>query len=248
VTVIAAWLLAGETFGRDRLGQLAAASLAGLAPMMTFVSASISPDSMLFACWTVALWLGVRILRRGLTAASAAALFAVVGLSIVVKAASYALLPGALLVLVVGLRRRGALRTGLKPAAAALAGLLATAGAWFVVARALDRPAAAQVSSASSSAGLDIRELASYVWQYYLPRLPFMTDFPTVAHTIPVYDIWIKGTWAAFGWTEITFRNRVYIVLVLLMIVVVAAAAAELWRRRNTGDRAGLAARGPALE
>jgi 4-amino-4-deoxy-L-arabinose transferase-like glycosyltransferase len=238
VTVLAAWLLAGEALGRDRLLQLAAASVAALAPMMTFVSASVSPDAMLFAAWTVALWLGVRILRRGLTAASAAAFFAAVGIAIVVKAASYALLPGALLVLLVALRRRGGLRLGLRPAAAALGGLLATLGVWFVVARVLDRPAAAQVSSASSATGLDPRELVSYVWQYYLPRLPFMDDFPTVAHTIPVYDIWIKGTWAAFGWTEVTFRNRVYIVLVLVMLATVVAAAVELWKRRAEGDKA----------
>ena len=47
--------------------------------MMTFVSASVSPDSMLYALWTLALWLGVRILRRGLTAAAGAALFAARG-------------------------------------------------------------------------------------------------------------------------------------------------------------------------
>ena len=41
------------------------------------------------------------------------------------------------------------------------------------------------------------------MWQFYLPRLPFMTDFPTVAHTIPVYDVWFKGIWASFGWTEV---------------------------------------------
>ncbi len=56
------------------------------------------------------------------------------------------------------------------------------------------------------------------MWQFYLPRLPFMTDFPTVAHTIPVYDIWFKGTWGAFGWTEVLFRNRVYLVLAALTV------------------------------
>jgi 4-amino-4-deoxy-L-arabinose transferase-like glycosyltransferase len=238
VTVTAAWLLAGEALGRDRLAQLAAAGLAGLAPMMSVVSASVSPDAMLFASWTVALWLGVRVLRRGLTAGGGAALFAAVGVAIVVKAASYALLPGALLVLVVGLRRHGAPRTGLRPLAAALAGLLVTAGAWFAVARALGRPAAAQVTGASSSAAVDVRELLSYVWQFYLPRLPFMTDFPTVAHTIPVYDVWIKGAWGAFGWTEVVFRDPVYVLLAALMMLVIVGAAMQLWRTRAGGDRA----------
>jgi 4-amino-4-deoxy-L-arabinose transferase-like glycosyltransferase len=235
VTVSAVWALAGEVFGRDRLLQLAAAGIAGLAPMMTFLSASVTPDAMLFAIWSVVLWLGVRILRRGLTAKAAALLLAAVGLAIVVKAASYALLPGALLVIAIGLRRRSSAR--LMPALAAVAGLVLTLGTWFVLARALDRPAAAQVA-ASSSGARNVRELLSYVWQFYLPRPPFMTDFPTVAHTIPVYDVWIKGTWASFGWTEILFRNRVYLVLVALMLVVVIAAASELWRTRAGSDKA----------
>jgi 4-amino-4-deoxy-L-arabinose transferase-like glycosyltransferase len=238
LTVVAAWLLAGEALGRDRLLQLAAASVAGLSPMMTFVSGSVSPDSMLYALWTLAIWLGVRILRRGLTAPSGAALFATVGLAVIVKATSYALLPGALLVLVVALRRRGALRASLWPLAASLGALVATLGGWFVVARALSRPAAAQVSSASGSAGLNPRELISYVWQFYLPRLPSMTDFPSVAHTIPVYDIWLKGTWAAFGWTEVQFRNRVYVVLAAVTLAVTVTAAVQLWRSRAGGDRA----------
>jgi 4-amino-4-deoxy-L-arabinose transferase-like glycosyltransferase len=241
ITVLGAWLLAGEVFGRDRLLQLAAAGLVGLAPMMTFVSSAVSPDALLFASWTIALWLGVRILRRGLTARSAAALFAVAGLAIVVKATSYALLPPALFVLIVGLLRRHQWqpRSVAPLIGAAVGGLVVTAGAWFVVARALARPVAAQISAASTTGGgASPREFVSYVWQFYLPRLPFMTDYPTVAHTIPVYDIWLKGIWGSFGWTEIVFRNRVYVLIAALTVVVVIAAAVELWRTRAGADKA----------
>src|SRR3954468_1858770 len=240
VTVSAAWLLAGEALRGDRLLQVAATGLVALAPMMTFLSAGITPDAMLFAAWTVALWLGVRILRRGVNAPSAAGLLAAVGVAIVVKAASYALLPGVLFVLAVGLHRRRPLPwsrvAGI--AAAAAAGLLATAGVWFAGGRTLDRPAAAQVAGVSSTAGTNVRELLSYVWQYYLPRVPGQTAFPTVAHTLPAYDIWFKGVWGTFGWTEVLFRNRVYIVLLALSLAVVAAAAVELWRTRATADKA----------
>jgi 4-amino-4-deoxy-L-arabinose transferase-like glycosyltransferase len=231
---VAAWALAGEVFQRDPLLQLIAASVAALAPMMTFLSSSVTPDSMLFAVWTVVLALGVRILRQGLTARRAGLFFAAVGLAIVVKAASYALLPGALFVVIVGLRRAPASR--LRPVLAAAAGFVATLGTWFVVARVLDRPAAAQVT-ASSSGPRNLREFFSYVWQFYLPRPSFMTDFPTVAHTLPAYDVWIKGVWASFGWTEVLFRNRVYVVLTALMLVVVVVAATELWRTRAGSDK-----------
>ncbi|MDA0185154.1 DUF2142 domain-containing protein [Solirubrobacter phytolaccae] len=239
VTILGAWLLAGEVFHRDRLLQLTTASLVGLAPMMSFVSSAVTPDSMLFAAWSLALWLGVRILRRGVTAPSALALFALTGVAIVIKASSYALLPPALFVVVVGLVRRG----GWQPAvlarvgAAVAAGLAATVGVWFVLAAALSRPAAAQVSAASStSGGADPREFVSYVWQFYLPRLPFMDDFRSVAHTIPVYDIWFKGVWGSFGWTEVLFRNRIYLLLLLVTVAVVVLAAIELWKTRAGSD------------
>jgi hypothetical protein len=240
VSVIAAWLLAGEALGRDRLAQLAAAGLVGLAPMMTFVSASVSPDSMLIAMWTTAFWLGVRILRRGLDVRSAAAFFGVVGLAIVVKAASYALLPAAALVLAVGLYRRADRRPARVAGVlgAALTPLAVIAGSWFVVAHASTRPAAAQISAVSHTSGFNLRELLSYIWQFYLPRLPFQNDFPTVAHTIPVYDIWIKGLWGSFGWTEIVFPNRVYVLIAILMLIVVVAAMLELWRARAGADKA----------
>jgi 4-amino-4-deoxy-L-arabinose transferase-like glycosyltransferase len=240
VTVFAAWLLAGEALRGDRLLQVAATALVGLAPMMTFLSAAITPDAMLFAAWTLALWLGVRILRRGVTVPSAAGLLAAVGVAIVVKAASYALLPGALFVLVVALHRRRPLAFSriAAVAGAAAAGLLATAGAWFVVARVLDRPAAAQLSGASSTAGTNIRELFSYVWQYYLPRIPGQNHFPTIAHTLPAYDIWFKGVWGAFGWTEVVFATPVYPILVALTVVIVVAAGSELWRGRASADKA----------
>ncbi len=60
VTVLATWLLAGEVFDRRRILQTAAAAVPALAPMFTFISASVSPDGMMYALWSLALWLGVR--------------------------------------------------------------------------------------------------------------------------------------------------------------------------------------------
>ena len=81
VTVAGAWLLAGEVFGRNRVLQLTTAGVAGLWPMVSFLSAAVNPDSMLYALWTLALWLGARLIKRGLTPASGAAFLAVVGLT-----------------------------------------------------------------------------------------------------------------------------------------------------------------------
>jgi 4-amino-4-deoxy-L-arabinose transferase-like glycosyltransferase len=239
-TVVGMWLLAGKLLGHDRLLQLAAAGTAGLLPMLVFVSASINPDAMLYACWSFALWLAVVILRRGLTPARAAALFGLVGLACVVKATSYALLPGAVLVLIVGLRRAAdaSARPRLRAATAAAVGLVGTLGVWFVLARLMDRAAAAQVSDATGHAQTNVRQFVSYVWQFYLPRLPFMDRSVLPGDGLPVYRVWLKTGWGAFGWLEVRFPAMLYRVLAAATVGVALVALAGLWRARRTVDRA----------
>lgn len=238
LTVVGVWLLAGEVFARDRLAQLAAAGTAGLLPMVGFVSASLNPDAMLYAEWSFALWLGVRLLRRGLTVGGAAALFAVVGAACVTKATSYALIPAALFVLVVAWRRAGGVAR-VRPVVAAGAALVLTLGVWFVIARVAGRPAAAQVADATGSATFNLRELLSYVWQFYLPHLPFQTSFDAIpGPNLPVYDIWLTTGWAAFGWLEVRFPGWVYIVLTAVTVAVAGVAVAGLWRARRRVDLA----------
>lgn len=240
VTVTAVWLLAGEVFGRDPLLQLAAASLAGLAPMMTFLSASVTPDAMMYALWSLVLWLGVRILRRGLTWQLALALFALAGAAGCVKATSYALIPAALFVLAVGLWRRRPRRAAaaIASAGAAAAGLALTLGVWKLVANAMERVTSAQFSAATSTEGvLNVRMLLSYVWQFYLPRLPFQDDFAFPGPTVlPLDSIWLQGAWGSFGWLEVDFPPLVYDVLIAATAIVVVAAGTTLWRTRRTTD------------
>jgi len=243
LTVVAVWLLAGEVVGRRRVLQLAAAAVAGLAPMMTFLSGSVTPDSLLFALWSLFLWLGVRSLKRGMSVRDGLALFAVAGLACVVKSTSYALLPAAFGVLAVALWRRRAKgsRSSLAVAGAAVAGLLLTAGAWYAIARGISRPAAPQLTAATSApsqTGLNLRYLGSYVWQFYLPRLPFQQDFFPTTTGPRFYEVWIKGAWGAFGWLEVKFPSPVYALLAAVTAVVSAMAAARLWITRRSCDLA----------
>ena len=122
--VLAAWLLAGEILGRRRLLQTAVAAVPALAPMFVFISSSVSPDGMLYAVWTLALWTGVRAVKRRVPVADAVAFFALVGLACTVKATSYALLVPAAFVGVYGLAVRWPWRVGrvLKLLAAAAIG------------------------------------------------------------------------------------------------------------------------------
>jgi 4-amino-4-deoxy-L-arabinose transferase-like glycosyltransferase len=242
VTVMGVWLLAGEVFRRDRLLQLAAAGTAALLPMVQFISASVNPDAMLYALWTIALWLGVRLLKRGLSVVGCGLFFGVVGAAMVVKATSIALLPGAALVFLIAAVRHwrasgGSVRTIGAAAAASLAGLALTDGVWIAVSKLLDRAAAAQLSQVTTTQVFNLRELASYLWSYYLPELPFQQG-TFRAEPLPVYDVWFKTSWASFGWLEVTFPWFVYAGLLVITAVVLALALSTLWRVRQRIDRA----------
>jgi 4-amino-4-deoxy-L-arabinose transferase-like glycosyltransferase len=253
VSVLAAWLLAGEILGRRRVLQTAVAAVPALAPMFVFISSSVSPDGMLYAVWTLALWMGVRAVRRRVPIADAAVFFALVGLACTVNATSYALLVPAAFVGVYGLAARWPWRAGrvLKLVAAAAIPIALTLGVWVVVARTTDHPAAAQVSAAAvagtssgggtagaapTSGGTNWRELSSYLWQYYLPRLPFQKDFQMPFAGYPLLQVWITQGWAAFGWLEVKFPPWVYRVLGVLTVAIFAGGLAALVRARRRVD------------
>lgn len=239
VTVAATWALAGEVFGRRPQLQLAAAALPALAPMPMFVSASVTPDGMMFAAWSVALWLGARMIKRGLTPGRGVAFMAAVGLACWIKATSYGLIPAALVAFAWAFWRARGGGSAVRLAVPGLAALVATVGGWVVLARVLARPASEQLTNVATASGLDVRELASYVWQFYLPRLPFQNPFfSKVELTLPVYDTSFKGVWAAFGWLEIRFPEPVYWVLVLVTAGTFVLAAVALWTHRRGVDRA----------
>jgi 4-amino-4-deoxy-L-arabinose transferase-like glycosyltransferase len=242
VTVAATWALAGELLGRRPGLQLVAAAVVGLQPMATFVSASITPDSALIAAFAVALWAGVRVIRRGLTVPDGAALCAAAAVAILVKATGYALLPAVALALVLGARRAGiGSRAGtLLRAAVALLALAVPVGAWLLYARLSERPAINQVA-AGDGATIDHPGLFSYLWQFYLPHLPGQQPLPSGFTPLPLRDVWLEGGWGKFGWLEIELPNALYLALGLLTAVLAAGAAAAILRsglRRHLGPLA----------
>lgn len=238
--VVFAWLLAGEVLGRDRPLQFVAAAVAGLLPMVQFVSASVTPDAMLYAVWAAVFWTGTRLLKRGLTPGGAALFLGAVGAACVVKATSYALLPGALLVLAIGTWRiRDAGAKVLVRLLAAAGGLAVTVGVWFVLAHRSHRSAAGQVSDVTSSQlPFHLHDFLAYLWQYYLPRLPGQGRyaFPPYFHGIPFYDVILRGLWGTFGWTEVQFPGPMQAVLVGITAILAVAALAALRRFRARID------------
>ena len=214
---VAAWLLAGELAGRDRVAQLCAAALAGLLPMVTFISSSVNPDAMLLPLWGFATWLGVRALRHGMTRGRAAALLAATVATVLVKPIAVALLPAVAWVFLVALwRRRGAPPI---PARLQIAAVAAVCICGLAVVLAL---------SPRGPAGL-----ADYLWQFYLPELGSQEHIRQLQQW-PVRDVWFEGVAGAFGWLEVRFPDTAY---VLIGAAVVGLALLAVRGRRGWLDR-----------
>jgi 4-amino-4-deoxy-L-arabinose transferase-like glycosyltransferase len=226
VAASATWLLIGELFGRRPLLQLTGAALVGLEPMASFISASVNADAMLIPTWALVFWLGARVLRRGLTLASGAALVGALALALLVKGTSYALVPAVAFALGAGtwLRRPQSISPR-----ALVAGLA-------LVAAAVGVPVAiAVLRRAPRVPGGSVGDFLGYLWQFYLPNLPHQHGFPQLLG-LPVYERWIKGLWGSFGWLEVQFHNPVYLVLAAVTVVLLAAGLLALVRHRSAAN------------
>ena len=239
ITVLGTWLLAGEVLGRRRLLQIGAAAIPALLPMPIFISSAIGPDGMLYAIWTLVLWLAVRCVKRGVPLREGAVLFALVGVACTIKATSYALLVPAAFVAIVGLAARRPWRIApvLRLGAAVVLPLIITIGTWAFLSPQGTRVATAQLTQSSATAvtgsAVNVRELLSYLWQYYLPAIPSQI-YRSPREGFPLFDLWITQGWAAFGWLEVKFATWVYSVLAAITgatFVAALVAAVRAWRR-----------------
>jgi hypothetical protein len=87
------------------------------------------------------------------------------------------------------------------------------------------------ISATASGKASSLREFASYLWQFYLPRAPFMTDLQA---NFPVRDVWLDGFIGHYGWLDTTFPARAYTLAHVAFAVVLVLFARALWRRRAT--------------
>ncbi|HKG16595.1 MAG TPA: DUF2142 domain-containing protein [Solirubrobacteraceae bacterium] len=227
VAVVATWLMVGEITGGERMAQLPAAALVGLQPGGTAISAAINPDAGMIAAWALVLWLGVRLLVRGPSVGGVLALLAATLVALLIKATSFGLLPAVALALALSLwpvLRRGSLSVRRLAAPAALVGAAVVA---VVVSGAGDR-----LTRALSGGGhATPRGFLSYLWQAYLPNLPFQTPVRNLA-AFWGYDVWIKSAWGNFGWAELLLPAWAYVAIAVGCAIVVVGAVLALARRR----------------
>ena len=128
-------------------------------------------------------------------------------------------------------------------AALSSAGLLVAAVVtWLAVGGRSGRSAAPQLSQALSLDDFRLSAFASYVWQFYLPKLQFQTGYPALSEWPPrAYEFWVEKSWGAFGWLEVRWPMEVYWPLGVAGLAVALGAGLAVWRQRARVNRTVLA-------
>jgi hypothetical protein len=210
-------------------------------PLLGFVGGGVNNDAGLFAAGAAVFWLVARALRRGLDTRGAIGIGLAMGLGLITKATIAGLAPGLLLAAALVLarapdRRATLRRIGIAAAITAVpivAYVLANRLVWD---RALWSGGGVTATATPTGRAAQLTEFASYLWQFYLPRLPFMQDLQA---GIPLYNVWFKGFIGRFGWLDTAFGESVYSGAAAVFAAILALAAAGLWRARRTLGRHG---------
>ncbi len=245
--------------GRPWLAVLAAL-LVAYEPMYGFISGIVNNDVGVNAAAAALELLLLRMLRRGITIPWGLGTGALLIALPIVKGTGLSLYPVAALVFIATLWRHHGRRDLLAWGALALGALLMAEISAHVLSGL--QPAAAATGSAAISSNASavhealhhIPNYLSYLWQALLPRLPFMTaHFPPPRSTgfslfaYPGFVIFVERGWAAFGWYDVLFPHKLYIVIFLAMALTVplgiwAARREWPWLRRHLFEALLLAA------
>jgi hypothetical protein len=81
------------------------------------------------------------------------------------------------------------------------------------------------------SAPFSLSALASYLWQFYFPALPFMQT--PLGGDYGFGDVWVRTFVGTFGSLEVLYPSRVYTALQWIGLTVLAACIAALVRHRE---------------
>jgi 4-amino-4-deoxy-L-arabinose transferase-like glycosyltransferase len=200
------------------------------APLLGLMAGAVNSDALLYTASAALFFCLARGFRRGLTPRLAAFTGAVIAAGLLTKLNFFGLLPGAilgLLVLTVRARRRSR-RVAYRSLAVACAVAAIPPALYIAVNLLTGRHAYGTISPpvASTTAKGSIFKEISYIWQFYLPRLPGMHDyFPGLLTT---RQFWVNGFIGLYGWVDTVFPAWVYeaalIPIALLAVLFVSGA------------------------
>jgi 4-amino-4-deoxy-L-arabinose transferase-like glycosyltransferase len=217
------WLIASELF-RPLWARTLATGIVALHPKLAMLGAVINADILLVLAWTAFIYAGLRIIRHGPTAKRQVGAGVAAAASVLTHGRGLAIL-GALVVLLAIAYLRWRPTPGQAFRGAALS--LGTAGLGLAVVALL-------TSGVSGGGGIyggeierlgdkafNVRELLSYVWQFYLPKLSFMQ--PSIGP--PGYgfrEVYVQSFYGEFASLEVEyprFATDLLLVATLLLLL-----------------------------
>lgn len=244
-TVLAVFMFLRELFPRSEWTWISGALIVAFQPQFNFIAAGVQGDNLLYLASALTFWLLIRAYRRGLTRGGAVALGLVVAMGLLAKLTYIAFVPGIGLALMLlawrelpkGRRRAVevlAISVGVAAVPVALYALL-NVTAWHRGSPLAGGLAATTTGTISGGQAVTLKESLDYIWQLYLPRLPFMHRVYFSGY--PVGYIWSDGTVGRFGWLDYGFPAWVYTVgrYVFGALAVLAVIGLVRLRRRIKG-------------
>ena len=219
VFVVFCWLVAGRLLGGSRWLQTVAAGAVVLQPQVSHLAATANPDIALAAIWSAALYVMLRTLDTGLSRGRIAWLVLLVALSSLTQPRGLALLVPAVATILLAWRRDGSGGKRAVPVALALGG---ACGVLLLVLYAMQW----EVSVSRT------RQFASYLWQFYLPRLDFMD--PSISPGWGVKQAFLDRLFSGYAQLEIAPPAWVLTALAIGAVVLVVMALVGVWVRRRS--------------
>jgi 4-amino-4-deoxy-L-arabinose transferase-like glycosyltransferase len=242
LTVAFVFLFLRELLPRVRWAWTVGALAVAFQPLFGFIGGGVNNDNLLWTCGAALLFGTARAFRLGLTPRRGAFIGFAVAAGLLTKGSMFGLVPGAALgVLLAAWRTESAhRREALKGVAVAGAAAAIPVAAWLIANPLIwHRPASTTTSSFAAGPTFSVKQLLSYTWQFYLPKLPFMSDqfpywgqgFPPYP-TYPLWQSYFQGFVGRFGWFQYGFPMWANWVALAVFVPVLGLAGTALFRAR----------------
>jgi 4-amino-4-deoxy-L-arabinose transferase-like glycosyltransferase len=236
ITVLVVYLFLREVLPGTPWAWTVGGLAAAFQPLFGFIDGGVNNDALLYLGSALVFFSLARAFRRGLTARRGALIGGAVAIGVLGKATLLAFLPAvgfALLVLIWRAGPQGRL-AALKAALVAVGVAAAPVVVYALLNETVwDRPlwSGGEVTTSVNGRAPIFKEQLSYLWQLYLPRLPFMDDqFPA---SFPPWETWFKGSIGRYGWLDYGFDLWVYKLALAVFVVLAALCAKALIERRH---------------